>query len=405
VSRLASARAVETALWKTRTSYESRNAAGQPYYVRIDRASKRVAAFASVDGLLLLATREDLIAGALTLIAKQPGRALMQDGFFDQATKAAKGQGEVRIVMNMPALLNSPQFRSYWIQRNSSSLKQYSAGIADLFRDAGQIREERILLRSEPAESLRAGETAVSRILAYVPNNAGLYRAWASPSTADAADLVYRKIYSPAAGAAPPSEFAPGAASPDQIAGTETDLETRIDQEPLNLGDRNKEYNDLRANLARVKIDAMMEIQSSRTLPDGVFVVNPRAVILLAASDWNASAIRTEFSLARGRVLVLADNKPMLDAIVQKLTAPPVPELAASYAASFRLGQELAPYTKMMRLIDHSHAPEGNSQEPQFLSQNVASLGRTMGRVESASITVHDNGTTIPQTVIHKLTK
>jgi hypothetical protein len=102
---------------------------------------------------------------------------------------------------------------------------------------------------------------------------------------------------------------------------------------------------------------------------------------------------------------VLADNKPMLDAIVQKLTAPPVPELAASYAASFRLGQELAPYTKMMRLIDHSHAPEGNSQEPQFFSQNVASLGRTMGRVESASITVHDNGTTVPQTVIYKLTK
>jgi hypothetical protein len=284
-------------------------------------------------------------------------------------------------------------------------LKQYSAGIADLFRDAGQIREERVLMRTEPTESLAAAETAVSRILAYVPNNAGLYRAWASPSTVDAADLVYRKIYSPSSGAAPPSEIAPDAASPDQTAGTETDLETRIDQEPLNLGDRNKEYNDLRASLAKVKIDAMVEMQSSRTLPDGVFVVNPRAVILLAASDWDANAIRTEFSLARGRVLVLADTKPMLDAIAQKLTAPPVPQLAASYAATFRLGQELAPYTKMMRLIDHSHSPEGNSQEPQFFSQNVASLGRTMARVESASITVHDNGMTIPQTVLYKLTK
>jgi hypothetical protein len=405
VSRLASARAVETALWKTRTSYESRNAAGQPYYVRIDRASKRVAAFASVDGLLLLATREDLIAGALTLIAKQPGRALTQDRFFDQATKAAKGQGEIRMVMNMPSLLTSPQFRSYWIQRNTSTLKQYSAGIADLFRDAGQIREERVLLRSEPRESMASAETAVSRILAYVPNDAGLYRAWASPSTTDAADLVYRKIYSPAAGAPPPSEIAPDAASPDQIAGTETDLETRIDQAPLNVGDRNKEYNDLRVNLAKMKIDAMVEMQSSRTLPDGVFVVNPRAVILLAASDWDANAIRTEFSLAQGRVLVLADNKPMLDAIAQRLTAPPVPQLAASYAASFRLGQELTPYTKMMRLIDHSHLPEGTSQEPQFFSQNVASLGRTLSRVESASITVHDNGATVPQTVLYKFTK
>ena len=405
ITRLASARAVETALWKTRTSYESRRAAGQAYYVRVDHPSKRVAAFASVNGLLLLATREDLLAGALTLIASQPGRAMKDEPFFTQATKEAKAQGEIRMVMNLPALLETPHFRSYWIQRNTAMLKQYSAGIADIFREAAQIREERVMLRADPATPAVASESAVAQIVAYVPNAAGLYRAWASPTSADAADLVYQKIYSPSAGIAPASQQAPGAAPSDDKSGSEADLETRIDQQPLDLGDRNQPYIDLRAKLDNVKLDAMLEIQSSRTLPDGVFVVNPRAVVLLAAADWDPNVIRTAFSLSRGRVLILADNKQMLDAIAQKLTAQPLPQAAASYSATFRLTQELAPYTKMMRLIDHSQAPEADGTDPRFFSQNVASLGRAMGRMETAGIVVHDTGATVPQTIVYKLTR
>ncbi|MEO8131955.1 MAG: hypothetical protein ABI822_32975, partial [Bryobacteraceae bacterium] len=343
VTRLAGARAVETALWKTRTSYETRNVAGQAYYVRLDRPSKRVAAFASVNGLLLLATREDLIAGALTLIAKQPGRAMNEDPFYAHSTQAAKAQGEIRIVMNLPALLATPHFRSYWIQRNMATLKQYSAGVADIFREATQIREERVLLRADASTPANPAESAVAQIVAFVPSAAGLYRAWAAPTTEEAADLVYRKIYNPSAGAAPPSERAPGAASENEMSGSEADLETRIDQQPLDLGDRKQPYLDLVARLGRVKLNAMLEVQSSRTLPDGVFVINPRAVVLLAAADWDPNAVRTEFSLARGRTLILADNKAMLDAITQKLSVQPVPQAAASYSATFRLSQELGP--------------------------------------------------------------
>ncbi len=403
ITRLAGARAVETALWKTRTSYESRSVAGQAYYVRVDRPSKRVAAFASVNGLLLLATREDLIAGALTLLANQPGLAMKDEGFFTSATKAAKGQGEIRIVMNLPPLLETPHFRSYWIQRNTPMLKQYTAGIADIFREAAQIREERVLLRAQATTA--ASESAVAQIAAYVPNTAGLYRAWAAPTSAEAAGLVYSKIYSPSVGAAPPSERAPRAAPADETSGSEADLETRIDQQPLDLGDRNQPYLDLRAKLDPIQLEAMLEVQSSRTLPDGVFVVNPRAVVLLAATDWDANAIRTEFSLARGRVLILADTRQMLDAITQKLSVQPIPQAAASYSATFRLTQELTPYTKMMRLIDHSQAPEAAGTEPRFFSQNVASLGRALSRMETASIVVHDTGASLPQTIIYKLTK
>ena len=408
VTRLAGARAVETALWKTRSSYESRAAAGQAYYVRVDSPSKRVAAFAAVNGLLLLATREDLLAGALTLIAKQPIRAMKDERFFTQATQttqAVKAQGEIRIVLNLPALLETPSFRSYWIQRNTSSLKQYSAGVVDIFREASQIREDRVFFRTLPTAPAAAAESAVAQIVAYVPDAAGLYRAWAAPTSVQAADLVYQKIYGAAAGLAPSSERAPEAVKTNDKSGTEADLETRIDQQPLDLGSPNQPYLDLRAKLDRIKLDAILEVQSSRTLADGVFVVNSRAVVLLAAAEWDLNAIRTEFSLTRGRILILADNKQMLDAIAQKLTKQPLPQSAASYLASFRLTQELAPYTKMMRLIDHSQATEADSNGPQFFSQNLAGLGRVMGRVETATIVVHDTGATVPQTIVYKFTK
>src|SRR5260370_16598966 len=68
ITRLASAKAIETALWKTRTSYETRNSAGVTYYLRVDKASKRVAPFATTDGLLILGTREDLAANSLSTL-------------------------------------------------------------------------------------------------------------------------------------------------------------------------------------------------------------------------------------------------------------------------------------------------------------------------------------------------
>ena len=69
VTRMPLAKAMENALWRTRGTYEPRQAAGTPFYVRIDPESKRLVAFGVRDEYLLLATREDLLAGALALIA------------------------------------------------------------------------------------------------------------------------------------------------------------------------------------------------------------------------------------------------------------------------------------------------------------------------------------------------
>ena len=164
VTRMPSARVISSTPFAARSAYESREAAGIRYYVR-SGTNRRVAAFGTTDGLLFLGTRGDLVANALTLYAKrQTVTPLAQDRWFDEVTRAGKGPGDVRIALNMPGLLKTPHFRSYWVQRNASELKPFSAGIVDLFREAQQVREERILIRETQAGARRAGRGAGDRL-------------------------------------------------------------------------------------------------------------------------------------------------------------------------------------------------------------------------------------------------
>ena len=403
ITQLGSAKAIETALWNTRSSYDARSSAGQQYFVHSDPQSKRTAAFAANNGWLLLATREDLVAGALALMAGQKDPSLIAENWFDGAVKASKQQGEIRIALNMPVLVRSPYFRSYWIQNNVSELKEYSACIVDVFREASQIREERVLLRQQPGPSMAAKESAAA-LLSMIPVNAGLYRAWVAPAPKDAADLVYRKLLAPGNHGAPQSEVAPQAAEPDSVAGSEADLETRIDEPPLDLGDKRADYNRLLAFLEKTPLDAMVEVQSSAVQTGGIFVTNPRAALLLAATAWNSTAVRAVAGKAsfktNGRVLVLADSDSMLNSI--RTGGQPI--ASGTYVAVYRHAEELGNFTRMMTMLDYTRPAEnaGNQREPQLYSENVASLGRALARVESASITVHDTGATVPQTVVYR---
>ena len=81
VTRLAHARAVENMLWDRRANFEQRVAARQPFYVRTDPKSGRVVAFAATDDYLLLATTEDLIARALTLMSGPGGSSVVGESW------------------------------------------------------------------------------------------------------------------------------------------------------------------------------------------------------------------------------------------------------------------------------------------------------------------------------------
>lgn len=451
VTRLPSARAMENALWRARADYQPRSAAGSQYFVKVDPASRRTVAFAVSGDYLLLATREDLIAGALMLTAGKPGAAVSSERWYDQSVKAAGPAGDLRLVMNLEGLIRTPHFRSYWIQNNTSDLRQYSAAVSDLHRSAGEYREERVFLRAQSttatvsegaAPSHESEEAAVSALLPLVPDSCGLYRAWAAPKVDDAVALVERKILLPRTGTPPASKEAPGVYLSGGVVGSEADLETRIDEPP---------FPDVRAGVAAAPLQklfqdahlqALLQLQSTREV--GGFVATPSALVFMSASDWNPQAVKdalvpaieTLLSTSRlglrwtdkkngavsyseldglthlavgvhGRFLVIAENSDSAAALLGSTSATPSPK-GATYAAGFCHAGERENMLRMVRWMDFPSQPaeptaEGaGGREPAFFSQNMASFSSTFGRVESSSILVRDAGPTVSQTVVYK---
>ncbi len=414
ITKLPSARALETALWRTRSSYETRNAAGLDYFIKTDPASRRVAAFAATKDYLLLATREDLMSGALTLLAGQPGAAVASERWYAETVRRAGASGDLRLVMNLPAVAKSPHFRSYWIQRNVSEVRAFDAGIADLRRTPGQIREDRIFLRYDKPTSDPPDATACAGTLRLVPEDAGFAQIWIKPAPAAALGLVYKKILAPGPGEAPPSLTAPPASVSGQ-AGSESDLETRIDQPPLEEPKGETMPAALRAMIDR-PLDAVLEIAASREVPGGVLVGIDTAVVLIGSSNWDAAAVRRtlegalEFGPlgriaveARDRVLIVANSATLAEKIAARVSSPAAGQ-PFSYAATFRHSAERGRFVQMTRLIDYVES-QRDEHEPSFFSENIGSLSGVLGRVESSSVTAVDLGSTLTETVTYRLAK
>jgi hypothetical protein len=131
ISRLPSASSMQTALWQTRSKFEPREAGGITFYLRRDPDSEREVEFAVAGDYLLLATREDLMAGALQLMAGSKDHTIEGEQWWSQSVAAAEATGDLRMVLNLDKIVPSPYFRSYWIQQNVTEMKQYSAAISD----------------------------------------------------------------------------------------------------------------------------------------------------------------------------------------------------------------------------------------------------------------------------------
>jgi hypothetical protein len=421
------------ALWKTRGAFQPRQAAGLNYYVRSDPASHRVAAFAAAKDYVLLATSEDAIAGALTLLAGQSTAALRQEPWFAASVQAAQSAGDLRMAVNFERVARSPYFRSYWIQRNVSDLKEYTAAISDLVRAPDEIVERRWLLRASPDDEATPNEAAVARLLRFTPADAGLVRSWASPTLDAALALLGKKILQPGPDSARSSRFAPQVNLGSGVTGSEDDLETQVDQPPLDTGAQ-PVLAALRGIAQNLQIQAMLSVQSTRARPDGVFTGIDSAVALEADADWNATGVRTALSDAvartvttgaagaawvsrqnyfeldglaplaiavNGRTLFVSNSKGLLEAMLAAPRSTPSP--AARYAAVYRHQRELPAFARITRLIDNAVTPEANPQEPPFFSGNLAGLGATLGRIESESIAVHDAGAVSSVVVRYKL--
>jgi hypothetical protein len=410
ITRMPQARAYESMLWQSRAKFQPRKSAGIDYYVRQER--QRTAAFAVSNDLLLIATEEEALASALALLAGQSQPAMKSEAWYRRATAAQATPGEVRMVLNLERVAKTPYFRSYWVQRNTRELTQFNAAISDLDRTAGEYRERRVLLRAEPGADARASEAAVGEISRFAPADAGLFRAWAKPEVEAVAAMISQKLIAPRVeNLEPENRRAPLAGEMDATLGSEEDLETRIDEAPVVLDSGALDLRPLRALLEANPVQALLQVESSGAASDGVFVTTPRAIALLGARPWDVAAARQAvaggfdrvFLTAAGRVLILASAEDLMTAMAGRASSPDALP-GAQYAMRFLHARELPRFARMMTLIDFpALRGAGENREPMFFSENLASLGRTLGRVDSVFLESHDDGAAVTQSVVYRL--
>ncbi len=287
ITYLPSAKSMQTTLWQTRAKFEPRSAGGVDFYLRRDPGSQREVAFAVAGDYLLLSTREDLIAGALQLMSGKQDRTVEGEQWWAQSTAAAGQAGDLRMVLNLEQLVPNGYFRTYWVQQNITDLKRYSASISDLFRSSTQYREERVLIRKEKAEqeSSPDGAAAAADVVRLVPADAGVYEAEANPTSDDNLALLETKLLAPHLGPAPPSQVAPQVQLTTGEQGGGSDLETRIDQAPVERPAAQPSLSALKDLLHKTPVLASLQVQSSVLDQAGVFVRIHSAVVLIAGPE------------------------------------------------------------------------------------------------------------------------
>jgi hypothetical protein len=443
ITRLEAARAMESALWRAGAKFESRVSAGKNYFVRREPARGREAAFAAADGWALVSTREELLARALALLAGERAPSLREEAWFQSVVRGAGVAGELRMALNLPALARTPHFRSYWIQRNITELRQYSAGLVDLQRGAREYREERRLVRAQPVPPRGAG---LGPLLRLAPEGAGLILAWAAPPAETVVSLISRKVLAPDSAPAVSGNTAPPILRAGRAPVDEGDFDSRINDAPAPTVKPELRAEALGKLIGQSKVEAALLLQSSRPGRDILFVGFDSVVAIQGAAEWPAEAVRAALSGAveglysvsglglewqerkagaesvfetgglarvavatRGRLLLVGTSAEALAPVMARLSAPP-PKDEAIYAAEYRHGRELANFTRMMRMIDHLSLPEeppspDSPRQPLFFSENLAGLGQTLGRVDSVSIRAREAGTVESQTVVYRLSR
>jgi hypothetical protein len=437
ITYLPSAKSMQTQLWQTRAKFEPRNAAGVNFYARRDPESQKEVAFAVTGDYLLLATRADLVAGALQLISGSKDRTIETEPWFAQTVLAAKEPGDLRMVLNLEKIVPSPYFRTYWAQQNITDMKQYSAAVSDLFFSGKQYREERILIaKNTPGAESDAGPNAAADLIRFVPENSGVYQAKAFPSGDACFQLLETKILAPHLGPAPTSELAPQVQLTSGETGQGSDLDTRIDQLPTERSASAQSASALQQLISKTQVLAAMQVQSTDRDSAGVFVRIHSGVALAAASDWNDSDTRTALAdfvspsltasglgiswqqklgymqldglwplsvSVRGKYLLVADDPVLLEKMIagldSKATVKP-----ARLIAGFDHARERTNFQRFSSIVDRNVAGEvfsSGTREPQFFSENMASLSQMFANVSREKIVERRDGDKILQTVTY----
>ena len=440
ITQLSVGKSAQSALWQTRTKFETRNAGGVTFFFRRDPESETEVAFAVSGDHLLLATREDLMAGALQLMAGSKDRTVEAEQWWSQSVAAAGPAGDLRMVLNLEKIVPSPYFRSYWIQRNITDMKQYSGAVSDLFRSGSEYREERVLLKKTPptgAASENDGAAGVADLIRLVPPQAGVFEVKANPSAGECFELLEAKILAPHLGPAAAEKLAPQVALSNGETGSGSDLEMRIDQVTVPQSVVSDSGTSLKELFQKNRVRALLRVQATERGKEGVFVRLHSGIALLGESDWNETAVRSsliEFvrpgltagqlgvewqarpgsqqlnglwdldTAVRGKYLFVSDHSGLLNQLLENINQG-IEQKPALFAAGFDHGRERENFGRLTGLLDRSGneaGSPGRGHTPEFFSENIGSLSSTLAGVTSEKIVVRDAGDKVVQTVTYE---
>ena len=413
VTRMPEARFAASLFGRQRSTLSPRAAAGTPYFVATNAASRRVVAFAIRGEWVVVGTTESLVAQCLQRMAANTNNGLTSEEWYTRAAQAAGTPGELRMAANLDALYNSPHFRSYWVHRNRAELQPYAASISDLDRQANQWTERRVLTRKQASEPGAVNAALWPSLLRAVPPSAGLYRAWLAPDANYAASLLVQKFFNPTPGSGPSSEVAPSISEVGE-AGGESDWDDRIDEAPFVPGDTRPDATRVSQWLGRTQLTGLVHIQGTRDSADNIWVHQDSGLVLTRNGNWNPTEVQAEFSALGGAGVqtavdgnrLLIASTPTLLAAMRADSTNAAPAANARFVGVFRHGNERARYIRWMARINQpTYVPpaQGQQREPQFMGDVIGSLSQTLRGVAEQAVTTADSGDRLTQTIVYRM--
>jgi hypothetical protein len=403
VTRLEGPRLDQSTLWKSRSGYQTRDVAGIPFYTKTQTEGRDsyTVAFASHNGWLIVATDPTLMASTLALLSGQAGGSVSNEAWYTNTVKQVPAQGDLRLVYNLAVLRKTPQFRTYWIQRNLSELAAFTSGSADLFEQPSGFEERRVLVHSSPAEA--SGDNAsINQALAHIPPGASLYRAWRAPNREAINAVLQQVILGDSAVAPDQTHYAPEVSPNAPTVGSDSDLETRIDQPGFKKSADNN-LDDVTDAIMAMQPLALLHSQMTRVADDQVFVVPESEVTIVCGKPdreklssvlQNAVSITKTGPLDPLRTLVESNAVVLSRLAPHSFLKPPVALPGETYAAVYEHSAEWPRYKRLFRLVDR-----GTADAPTFFSGNIRSLGDSLYRLRRASIATQEEGAVIRDTV------
>ncbi len=463
ITRISASQAANVALLKDRARWTTRQSAGVTFYLRKStdgpaasaeeqaqsaQGKARTLAFAQVPDsagdLLILATREDLIANALTLVHPTANAAsLANEPWYTEASSALPATGSapaLHMVLNLGRLVPLPAFRSYWVQQNVTAMKQYRAAVSDLYVEKSQFREERALLLDSPDSAPESAPLASLASLATLAPAAGVFRAVATHDPDVAVTALEEKLLGRIALEATPETEAPDPTLEVAQSGSASDLETRIDTlAPVSEAVSNRALADA---LKASGLEAMLTYSTALapSTAAGLWVPIHSAVVLQATSAWNVQALQTalqqslrgslttsnlgiEFRpdtaggqtiyslrlqdalLCNQRQPLPAERRPRSPrvAAARSSARPATAAQSATLIAGFDHASQRAPFARLTSLIDGTNqariGANQNHVQPPFFSGNMKALSDTFAAVASEHFNERLDGQTLRQTV------